>query len=90
MVSFICQNSTLILKIKTVEMQERYRIRSEPIEKAGVSIVLDVRDDGGGSLSTVVDIAGLFIEQGPIVQIKSAGIRKEVLYDRDKKLRMVL
>jgi carboxyl-terminal processing protease len=27
--------------------------------------VLDVRDDGGGSLSTVVDIAGLFIEQGP-------------------------
>jgi carboxyl-terminal processing protease len=68
-------------------MQERYRIRSEPIEKAGVNgIVLDVRDDGGGSLSTVVDIAGLFIEQGPIVQIKSAGIRKEVLYDRDKKL----
>jgi carboxyl-terminal processing protease len=32
-----------------------------------------------------VDIAGLFIEQGP-VQIKSAGIRKEVLYDRDKKI----
>jgi carboxyl-terminal processing protease len=33
-----------------------------------------------------VDIAGLFIEQGPYVQIKSAGIRKEVLYDRDKKI----
>jgi carboxyl-terminal processing protease len=49
-------------------------------------IVLDVRDDGGGSLSTVVDIAGLFIEQGPIVQIKSAGRKKEVLYDRDKKI----
>jgi carboxyl-terminal processing protease len=49
------------------------------------SIVLDVRDDGGGSLSTVVDIAGLFIEQGPIVQIKSAGIEKR-LYDRQKKL----
>jgi carboxyl-terminal processing protease len=47
-------------------MQKRYRIRSEPIEKAGVNgIVLDVRDDGG-SLSTVVDIAGLFIEQGPL------------------------
>lgn len=40
-------------------------------------IVLDVRDDGGGSLSTVVDIAGLFIEQGPIVQIKSAGRKKK-------------
>lgn len=57
------------------------------LKKENVSgIVLDVRDDGGGSLSTVVDIAGLFIEEGPIVQIKSAGKRKEVLYDRDKKI----
>ncbi|HEY4627751.1 MAG TPA: carboxy terminal-processing peptidase [Flavobacterium sp.] len=59
----------------------------ERLKAAGVNgIVLDVRDDGGGSLSTVVDIAGLFIEQGPIVQIKSAGRKKEVLYDRDKKI----
>jgi carboxyl-terminal processing protease len=59
----------------------------ERLKAAGVNgIVLDVRDDGGGSLSTVVDIAGLFIEQGPIVQIKSAGKKKEVLYDRDKKI----
>jgi carboxyl-terminal processing protease len=40
----------------------------------------DVRDDGGGSLSTVVDIAGLFIEQGPIVQIKSAGKKKKKFF----------
>ena len=59
----------------------------ERLKQAQVDgIVLDVRDDGGGSLSTVVDIAGLFIEQGPIVQIKSAGRKKEVLYDRDKKI----
>ena len=57
------------------------------LKEAGVNgIILDVRDDGGGSLSTVVDIAGLFIEEGPIVQIKSAGLSKEVLYDRDKKI----
>lgn len=57
------------------------------LKKEGIDgIVLDVRDDGGGSLSTVVDIAGLFIEEGPIVQIKSAGKQKEVLYDRDKKI----
>ena len=57
------------------------------LKNAGVNgIVFDVRDDGGGSLSTVVDIAGLFIEQGPIVQIKSAGRQKEVLFDRDKKI----
>ncbi len=62
-------------------------IEVESLKKAGVQgIVLDVRDDGGGSLSTVVDIAGLFIEQGPIVQIKSAGRKKEVLFDRDKKV----
>jgi carboxyl-terminal processing protease len=59
----------------------------ERLKKENVNgIILDVRDDGGGSLSTVVDIAGLFIEQGPIVQIKSAGRKKEVLYDRDKKI----
>ncbi|MCW2120807.1 carboxyl-terminal processing protease [Flavobacterium sp. 7A] len=59
----------------------------ERLKKANVDgIVLDVRDDGGGSLSTVVDIAGLFINEGPIVQIKSAGRKKEVLFDRDKKI----
>jgi carboxyl-terminal processing protease len=59
----------------------------ERLKKADVNgIVLDVRDDGGGSLSTVVDIAGLFIEEGPIVQVKSAGKKKEVLYDKDKKI----
>jgi carboxyl-terminal processing protease len=56
------------------------------LKKAGVNgIVLDVRDDGGGSLSTVVNIAGLFITEGPIVQIKSAS-KKEILYDTDKKI----
>lgn len=62
-------------------------IEVERLKKEGVKgIILDVRDDGGGSLKTVVDIAGLFIEQGPIVQIKSAAGKKEVLYDRDKKI----
>lgn len=57
------------------------------LKKIGVQgIVLDVRDNGGGSLKTVVDIAGLFIEKGPIVQIKSAGRKKEVLYDKDDKI----
>jgi carboxyl-terminal processing protease len=39
--------------------------------------VYDVRDDGGGSLSTVVDIAGLFIEQGPIVAKSNQQEEKE-------------
>jgi len=57
------------------------------LKKEGVQgIIMDVRDNGGGSLKTVVDIAGLFIEDGPIVQVKSAGKKKEVLSDRDKKV----
>jgi carboxyl-terminal processing protease len=46
--------------------------------------VLDVRDDGGGSLSTVVDIAGLYL--GSIVQIKSAGKKKRFCMIEIKKL----
>ena len=62
-------------------------IEVERLKKEGVQgIAIDLRDNGGGSLKTVVDIAGLFIEEGPIVQIKSAGKKKEVLYDRDKKI----
>ncbi len=48
-------------------------------------IIVDVRNDGGGSLKTVVDIAGLFITEGPIVQVRSSR-SQEVLYDRDKKI----
>jgi len=46
-------------------------------------LILDLRNNGGGSLQTVVEMTGLFIEKGPIVQVKSIGNRKKVLYDRD-------
>ncbi|WP_300566206.1 carboxy terminal-processing peptidase [Flavobacterium sp.] len=62
-------------------------IEIEKLKKAGVQgIVMDLRDNGGGSLKTVVDITGLFIEEGPIVQIKSSGKKKEILYDHDPKV----
>ncbi|HMK06083.1 MAG TPA: carboxy terminal-processing peptidase, partial [Flavobacterium sp.] len=62
-------------------------VEVDRLKKTGVKgIIIDLRDNGGGSLKTVVDIAGLFIEEGPVVQIKSAGKKKEVLYDRDKKI----
>ncbi|RZJ36448.1 MAG: tail-specific protease [Flavobacterium sp.] len=62
-------------------------IEIERLKKEGVQgLIMDVRDNGGGSLKTVVDIAGLFIEEGPIVQIKSAGRKKEVLYDKDRRV----
>lgn len=58
------------------------RLKAEGVQ----GIIMDVRDNGGGSLKTVVDIAGLFIEQGPIVQIQSAAGKKEVLSDKDPKI----
>jgi carboxyl-terminal processing protease len=47
-------------------------------------LVLDLRNNGGGSLKTVVDIGGLFIDQGPIVQVRSTGNNKEVLEDKQR------
>lgn len=46
-------------------------------------LVIDLRNNGGGSLSTVVDIAGFFIEKGPVVQVRDAKNNTEVLKDTD-------
>ncbi len=46
-------------------------------------IILDLRDNGGGSLNDVVKMAGLFIKQGPIVQIKSKKGAPYILKDDD-------
>lgn len=62
-------------------------IEVDRLKKEGVQgIVMDVRDNGGGSLRTVVDIAGLFIKEGPIVQVKTTGKNKEVLSDKDSRI----
>ncbi|MCH4553585.1 MULTISPECIES: carboxy terminal-processing peptidase [Aestuariibaculum] len=58
------------------------RLKSEGIE----GLVLDLRNNGGGSLPTVVDMAGLFIKDGPVVQVRSTGKAKEVLEDRDSSI----
>ncbi|WP_415376911.1 carboxy terminal-processing peptidase [Patiriisocius sp. Uisw_017] len=49
-------------------------------------LVLDLRGNGGGSLRTAVDIAGLFIKDGPVVQVASSGGNKEVLEDDDESI----
>jgi len=46
-------------------------------------LVIDLRNNGGGSLQTVVDIAGLFIKKGPIVQVKRRNGSTQVLNDED-------
>lgn len=59
--------------------QEIIRLKEQDME----GLVLDLRNNGGGSLKTVVDIAGLFIKEGPIVQVKSKVEGQEVLEDED-------
>ncbi len=49
-------------------------------------LVMDLRDNGGGSLETVVKMVGLFIPDGPIVQVKAPGRNPEVLPDKDSRV----
>ena len=56
----------------------------QALKKRNVSgIILDLRNNGGGSLKTVVDITGFFIDKGPVVQVKTTGGAKDVLFDED-------
>lgn len=53
-------------------------------ESGVIGIILDLRYNGGGSLSDVVDMGGLFIDQGPIVQVKSSDAPPMTLRDSRK------
>jgi len=45
-------------------------------------VVLDLRNNGGGSLDEAIELTGLFIDQGPVVQVREAGGRVTVNSDR--------
>jgi carboxyl-terminal processing protease len=46
-------------------------------------VILDLRNNGGGSLEDAVKMAGLFIKEGPVVQIKDNKKKIEVMSDPD-------
>jgi carboxyl-terminal processing protease len=52
-------------------------LRAEGIE----SLVVDLRDNGGGHLSEATSLVGLFVERGPVVQLRETSGRIEVLDD---------
>lgn len=57
------------------------------LEKDGVDgIVLDLRNNGGGSLAEAIDLTGLFIKNGPVVQVKNSANKIEVGADDDPKI----
>lgn len=55
-------------------------------EKSVDGIIIDLRNNGGGSLQEAIELTGLFIETGPVVQIKSANGRIDVEKDFDKNI----
>jgi carboxyl-terminal processing protease len=57
-------------------------IKELQIEKVD-GIVLDLRNNGGGSLTEAIDLTGLFIKDGPVVQVKNSANRIEIGADDD-------
>lgn len=59
--------------------KEVTRLKEEGVE----GIILDIRDNGGGSLQEVVNMVGLFIKTGPVVQIRDRSGRQSQMADND-------
>jgi len=54
----------------------------DELRAAGIeSLVIDLRDNGGGHLSEATSLVGLFVERGPVVQLRETSGRIEVLDD---------
>ena len=63
------------------------RLEINRLKEEGVKgLVIDLRNNGGGSLKTVVDMAGMFIKSGPVVQVKYFDKEKQILSDRDRSI----
>jgi carboxyl-terminal processing protease len=60
--------------------KEIEKLKAENVD----GIVLDLRGNGGGSLYDVVQMAGLFIEDGPICQVKGRDEKANILRDKDR------
>ena len=64
-----------------VEKEVKY-LKQEGVE----GIILDLRNNGGGSLQTAIKMSGLFIKDGPIVQVKSRGKEPNILKDESSNI----
>lgn len=58
--------------------KEIKKLKDEKVQ----GIIIDLRNNGGGSLTDVVEIAGMFIDKGPVVQVKSKEQSAQTLVDR--------
>lgn len=56
----------------------------DSLKKEGITgLILDLRNNGGGSLMDAVDTTGLFVKLGPVVQVKNSYGNRRVLSDDD-------
>jgi carboxyl-terminal processing protease len=62
--------------------KELEKLKAENVE----GVILDLRNNGGGSLNDVVDMTGYFIEKGPVVQVKAREGAPQILSDRNPAL----
>ena len=62
--------------------REIERLNEENVE----GLIIDLRNNGGGSLETAIDIAGLFIKEGPVVQVRYKDGVPKVRSDKDFKI----
>ncbi|QEC54524.1 carboxy terminal-processing peptidase [Flavisolibacter ginsenosidimutans] len=60
--------------------KEVNKLKAEGVD----GIVIDLRNNGGGALYDVIQIAGLFIDQGPVVQVRDRQGKPQVMKDRDE------
>ncbi|RFM27808.1 carboxy terminal-processing peptidase [Deminuibacter soli] len=49
-------------------------------------VMIDLRENGGGSLMEAIELTGLFIKQGPVVQVRDASNRVDVEKDEDEEV----
>jgi len=56
----------------------------DSLSKENISgIIIDLREDGGGSLQEAIELTGLFIKNGPVVQVKNADGKIDIAEDPD-------
>ena len=60
--------------------KELIKLKEQKVE----GIIMDLRNNGGGSLYDVVQMVGFFIPEGPVVQVKDREGNPTILRDRDR------
>lgn len=60
------------------------KLLEEMKTKDASGLIIDLRENGGGSLPEVVELTGLFIKEGPVVQVRDASNRIKVHEDTDQ------